>query len=117
MLVIWSDEIGLGSNLPYRLLSPNPLPLRQVASKTNFVASKACHHFSNSINLQFYFLSVKVKWGRENFPNIEVNTDEEPLLFKAQLYALTGVQPDRQKVMCKGLALKDAEWNMELKDV
>lgn len=36
------------------------------------------------------FVSVKVKWGRENFPNIEVNTDEDPILFKAQLYALTG---------------------------
>ena len=61
--------------------------------------------------------TVKVKWGRENFPNIEVNTDEEPLLFKAQLYALTGVQPDRQKVMCKGIALKDAEWNLKLTEV
>lgn len=60
---------------------------------------------------------VKVKWGRENFPGIDVNTDEEPLLFKAQLYALTGVQPERQKVMCKGLALKDAEWNIQLKEV
>lgn len=60
---------------------------------------------------------VKVKWGRENFPGIDVNTDEEPLLFKAQLYALTGVQPERQKVMCKGLALKDNEWNFTLKEV
>lgn len=46
-----------------------------------------------------------------------MNTDEEPLLFKAQLYALTGVQPERQKVMCKGLALKDTEWNFQLKEV
>lgn len=60
---------------------------------------------------------MKVKWGRENYPNIDVNTDEEPLLFKAQLFALTGVQPERQKVMCKGLALKDAEWNIQLKEV
>ncbi|XP_055919410.1 ubiquitin carboxyl-terminal hydrolase 14 [Eupeodes corollae] len=59
---------------------------------------------------------VKVKWGRENFPGIEVNTDEEPLLFKAQLYALTGVQPDRQKVMFKGSQLKDNEWNIQLKE-
>lgn len=63
-----------------------------------------------------FFFSVKVKWGRENFPNIEVNTDEEPLLFKAQLYALTGVQPNRQKVMCKGITLKDDQWNIELKN-
>lgn len=61
--------------------------------------------------------TVKVKWGRESFPNIEVNTDEDPLVFKAQLFALTGVQPNRQKVMCKGLALKDDDWNMPIKDV
>ncbi|TMW42744.1 hypothetical protein DOY81_012175 [Sarcophaga bullata] len=59
---------------------------------------------------------VKVKWGREMFPDIEVNTDEEPILFKAQLFALTGVQPERQKVMCKGGILKDEEWNLQLKD-
>jgi len=40
-------------------------------------------------------LSVKVKWGRELYTDIDVNTDEEPILFKAQLFALTGVQPDR----------------------
>ena len=33
---------------------------------------------------------------------MEVNTDEEPLVLKAQLFALTGVQPHRQKVMVKG---------------
>lgn len=60
--------------------------------------------------------SVKVKWGREVYPNIEVNTDEEPMLFKAQLYALTGVQPDRQKVMCKGITIKDDSWNVQLKN-
>ncbi|XP_031623932.1 ubiquitin carboxyl-terminal hydrolase 14 [Contarinia nasturtii] len=60
--------------------------------------------------------NVKVKWGRENFPNIQVNTDEDPMVFKAQLFALTGVQPHRQKVMCKGVALKDDNWNFALKD-
>ena len=29
------------------------------------------------------------------------------MLFKAQLFALTGVQPHRQKVMLKGALLKD----------
>ncbi|KAH8410594.1 hypothetical protein KR009_006172 [Drosophila setifemur] len=61
-------------------------------------------------------LSVKVKWGRELYTDIDVNTDEEPILFKAQLFALTGVQPDRQKVMCKGGILKDDQWNLQLKD-
>ncbi|XP_015598683.1 ubiquitin carboxyl-terminal hydrolase 14 [Cephus cinctus] len=61
--------------------------------------------------------SIKVKWGKELFPNVEVNTDEEPMLFKAQLFALTGVQPERQKVMLKGMTLKDDDWgNIKLKD-
>ncbi|SPP81622.1 ubiquitin carboxyl-terminal hydrolase 14 [Drosophila guanche] len=59
---------------------------------------------------------VKVKWGRELFTDIDVNTDEEPILFKAQLFALTGVEPERQKVMCKGGILKDDQWNLQLKD-
>lgn len=53
---------------------------------------------------------VKVKWGKEIF-NVDVDTDEEPLLFKAQLYELTGVQTDRQKVMSKGITLKNDEWD------
>lgn len=63
------------------------------------------------------FFTVKVKWGRENFPDVSINTDEDPILFKAQLFALTGVQTNRQKVMCKGVALKDEEWNFPVKDV
>ena len=40
------------------------------------------------------------------------------MLFKAQLFALTGVQPERQKVMVKGMTLKDNDWgNIKLKDV
>lgn len=62
-------------------------------------------------------IPVKVKWGKEQFPNVEVNTDETPILFKAQLFALTGVQPERQKVMFKGSVLKDEGWNMELREV
>lgn len=63
------------------------------------------------------FFIVKVKWGRENFPDVNVNTDESPLVFKTQLFTLTGVQVHRQKVMCKGVALKDDEWNFQLKNV
>jgi len=54
--------------------------------------------------------SVKVKWGKEVYPDVEVNTDEPPLVFKAQLFALTGVNPNRQKVMMKGGTLKDDVW-------
>lgn len=56
------------------------------------------------------FFSVKVKWGRETFSDVELNTDEEPMVFKAQIYALTGVIPQRQKVMIKGCVIKDDSW-------
>lgn len=55
-------------------------------------------------------VSVKVKWGKETYPGVEVNTDDDPILFKAQIFALTGVQPDRQKVVCKGVTLRDDIW-------
>lgn len=58
-----------------------------------------------------YYITVNIKWGRETFKEVEVNTDEDPLVFKAQLYALTGVIPERQKVMFKGSSLKDDTWN------
>uniref|UniRef100_G3PZ95 Ubiquitin carboxyl-terminal hydrolase n=1 Tax=Gasterosteus aculeatus aculeatus TaxID=481459 RepID=G3PZ95_GASAC len=51
------------------------------------------------------------------FDAVELNTEEPPMVFKAQLFALTGVQPDRQKVMVKGGTLKDDEWgNIKLKN-
>ncbi|XP_052776253.1 ubiquitin carboxyl-terminal hydrolase 14-like [Mya arenaria] len=60
---------------------------------------------------------VNVKWGKEKFSDVECNTNEPPEVFKAQLFALSGVQPDRQKVMMKGTVLKDDGWgNMKLKD-
>ncbi|KAI7810270.1 ubiquitin carboxyl-terminal hydrolase 14, partial [Triplophysa rosa] len=60
---------------------------------------------------------VNVKWGKEKFDAVELNTEEPPMVFKAQLFALTGVQPERQKVMVKGGTLKDDEWgNIKLKN-
>jgi len=53
---------------------------------------------------------IKVKWGKEIFQDVEVDTDEEPMVFKAQLMALTGVQPERQKVMLKGAIIADDSW-------
>jgi len=50
--------------------------------------------------------AVNVKWGKEKFDGVELNTDEPPMVFKAQLFALTGVQPARQKVMLRGVTLK-----------
>ncbi|XP_076829138.1 ubiquitin carboxyl-terminal hydrolase 14 [Brachyhypopomus gauderio] len=61
--------------------------------------------------------TVNVKWGKEKFDAVELNTEEPPMVFKAQLFALTGVQPERQKVMIKGGTLKDDEWgNIKLKN-
>ena len=53
-----------------------------------------------------YLVSVNVKWGKEKFSDVECNTDDPPMVFKAQLFALSGVQPDRQKVMLKGSVVK-----------
>jgi len=59
--------------------------------------------------------NVKVKWGKETY-KVDVNTDDDVMLFRAQLFALTGVQPERQKIMCKGVTLKETEWNVELRN-
>ena len=59
---------------------------------------------------------INVKWAKEKFTDVEVNTDEEPMVLKAQLFALTGVQPERQKVMLKG-AILDQTWEkVKIKD-
>jgi len=53
---------------------------------------------------------VKVKWGKEVYPDIELDTGEEPEVFKAQVFALTGVQPARQKLLLKGGTIKADTW-------
>ncbi|KAF9953323.1 Ubiquitin carboxyl-terminal hydrolase 14 [Mortierella alpina] len=52
-------------------------------------------------------IKVNVKWSGKKFDDIELNLDEPGLVFKAQLFALTGVEPDRQKIIAKGGMLKD----------
>ncbi|XP_070500419.1 ubiquitin carboxyl-terminal hydrolase 14 [Chironomus tepperi] len=60
--------------------------------------------------------TVKVKWNKETFTNVVVNTDESVLEFKAQLFTLSCVPVERQKIMCAGKTLKDDEWNIPLKN-
>ena len=85
---------------------------------------------------------VKVKWGKQKFEGVEVDTDELPEVFKMQLFSLTGthipscthvappgliaccsfegVSPERQKVMIGGMTLSDTEWGKakaKIKDV
>ena len=51
---------------------------------------------------------VNVKWGKQKFENVELDTTAPVELFKAQLFALTSVPVERQKIMgVKGGTLKD----------
>ncbi|XP_018016174.1 ubiquitin carboxyl-terminal hydrolase 14 [Hyalella azteca] len=60
---------------------------------------------------------VKVKWGKETYPDVELDTSESPEVFQAQVYALTGVQISRQKLLLKGTTLKSDTWEgAKLKD-
>ncbi|XP_042237979.1 ubiquitin carboxyl-terminal hydrolase 14-like isoform X2 [Homarus americanus] len=45
------------------------------------------------------------------YPDIELDTGEPPMVFRAQLFALTGVQPQRQKIMLKGTTMKEDTWD------
>ena len=59
-------------------------------------------------------MSVKctVTWGKQVYKDVDIDTTQEPATFKFQLYSLTGVPPERQKIMgLKGGLLKDtANW-------
>jgi len=49
---------------------------------------------------------LSVKWGKDSH-DVDVDTSLPGIVFKNQLYSLTGVPPDRQKIMVKGGMLKD----------
>ncbi|KAK9908278.1 hypothetical protein WJX75_005397 [Coccomyxa subellipsoidea] len=51
-------------------------------------------------------VQISVKWGKEAH-NVDVDTSLPGLVFKNQMYSLTGVPPERQKIMVKGGMLKD----------
>eukprot|EP00798_Chlamydomonas_sp_ICE-L_P028982 gene28982-32170_t len=59
-------------------------------------------------------VNVSIKWGKENFPNVEADLEQSPMVFKSQVFTLTGVPPDRQKVMIKGGMLKDDDWGKQV---
>lgn len=57
-------------------------------------------------------ITVNVKWGKQMFEDIELDLSDDIATFKCQLYALTNVPVEKQKVMAKGKVLKDeAEWS------
>lgn len=55
---------------------------------------------------------VKVKWsnGKTTLEGVELNKNDPPAVFKAQLLTLTGVPVERQKLMFKGTVVKDDVW-------
>ncbi|KAI9353254.1 hypothetical protein DFJ73DRAFT_828813 [Zopfochytrium polystomum] len=56
-------------------------------------------------------MKVSVKWNGKKFDDIELELDQPGIVFKTQLYTLTGVEPDRQKILIKGGTLKDdTDW-------
>ncbi|KAF3450629.1 hypothetical protein FNV43_RR06718 [Rhamnella rubrinervis] len=57
-------------------------------------------------------ITVSVKWQKELYRAVEIDTTQPPYVFKCQLFDLTGVPPERQKIMVKGGLLKDdADWS------
>ncbi|KAI8819276.1 hypothetical protein BJ741DRAFT_640375 [Chytriomyces cf. hyalinus JEL632] len=52
-------------------------------------------------------MKVSVKWAGKKFDQIELDVTQPAVLFKAQLFALTGVDPERQKILIKGGTMKD----------
>uniref|UniRef100_A0A5K3F6D3 Ubiquitin carboxyl-terminal hydrolase 14 n=1 Tax=Mesocestoides corti TaxID=53468 RepID=A0A5K3F6D3_MESCO len=54
---------------------------------------------------------VNVKWNSKKFNDLEIDTDASPQDFKALLFSLTGVPPDRQKVMMPGGLLGDTSYD------
>lgn len=55
---------------------------------------------------------VQVRWQKETFKDMEIDTSQPALVFKGQLFTLTGVAPERQKIMVKGGLLQDDhDWN------
>ncbi|XVF23000.1 hypothetical protein REPUB_Repub12eG0219300 [Reevesia pubescens] len=55
------------------------------------------------------YISVKCK---RNFKALKIDTRQPPYVFKCLLYYLTGLPPERQKIMVRGGLLKDdADWS------
>jgi len=59
---------------------------------------------------------VNVKWTSKKF-DLELDSDLPPEVFRAQVYALTDVEPERQTLISKGKKLQDdwANWKLRNK--
>jgi ubiquitin carboxyl-terminal hydrolase 14 len=63
-------------------------------------------------------LKITVKWSKLKFEGLELNPNEPTLVFKSQLFSMSMVEPERQKIMVKGGIVKDdPDWSKyKLKD-
>uniref|UniRef100_A0A8C4N821 Ubiquitin carboxyl-terminal hydrolase 14 n=1 Tax=Eptatretus burgeri TaxID=7764 RepID=A0A8C4N821_EPTBU len=53
-------------------------------------------------------LKVFIKWGRQSLSDLFIDPEQPPLVLKTELCKLTGVQPERQRLLLQGTALKGA---------
>merc|ERR1712070_1002438 len=55
-------------------------------------------------------VKVTIKWGKEKIKDFEINTAESVATLRAQIFSVTGVPPENQKVFLKkGKVLKDSD--------
>lgn len=50
---------------------------------------------------------VNIKWGKQTFKDVELDTNQDAETFLNQLYSLTNVPVDKQKVIVKGSKVKE----------
>jgi ubiquitin carboxyl-terminal hydrolase 14 len=55
-------------------------------------------------------VKINVKWNKELLKDIEVDSSLPPAVLKAQLFSLTNVPIERQKIMAKGQTIGDDAW-------
>lgn len=63
------------------------------------------------MKIDMSLIKVNVKWSKELFKDVEINLSEPPIIFKAQMFDLSGVQPERQKLLVKGQTIGDNDWS------
>ena len=55
------------------------------------------------------YLLVNVKWGKQTFKDLELDTGSDVESFKVVLMSLSNVLPENQKLMIKGKIVKDGD--------
>ncbi len=89
----------------YPLLRPHKLTWHDLSLSPSL-------RFLSSAPARWWRLAVQVKWQKRLFEEVEVDTSQPPALFKMQLFSLSGVPPERQKIMIKGgkMLKDDSDW-------